>query len=541
MRNWLDRVYAVLSVICLVLVVSVLATFGKDVTQRQSIRGYEPLTDYEYSEQADMQTPLNCREVYIFTFDEIDGGYRDLFFYTEHRWLDVYVGQDRVYRLRPFINNAFGETPGCVWNSISLEDMEAGMPVRVVAVPVYESVADEKPLFYFGEKYEIAMGILLEQLPTLLLCLVGILTGFLYVAYSLYNHRKYRIDRSLLMLGCLAVAISLWKLTDNVAMYLLFDKLEGLYVAPLVFVQLAIIPFVFFAKELNGGGDEKIWYVPVGVSMGSLVIVLILQIMEICDMRQVLWLIYLEWFLALIVTVWMLLYRVYKQGMDTKRRRDLLLLVLCMLVMVADTGIVVLSSGSSFVGMLGFVAYVLLMGAFTIKDAKELIAIGEKALNFEKKAYHDQLTGLYNRTAYADYTSTESFDPAKVIVVALDLNNLKKYNDALGHETGDRYICECADIIQSAFGEVGKCYRMGGDEFAVLLERVSLEECKRRVCKLKEAVETRNQEHPEMVMGIACGYELFDKRLDHDINDTARRADKMMYREKYAMKRTQEE
>ena len=540
MKSIIDKAYGALVAICMVLLISVLVSFGKDVTERKLLSGYQSYGECEYNRVADVHAPIGYREEYIFTFDVIDGGYRELVFYTEHRNVDVYVDGERVYHLRPFINNSFGNTPGCVWNEVALEDEEAGKTIRVVSTPLYESVKNETPLFYFGEKYDIAMSVLLRQLPTLLLCLIGILAGLLYVAYALYNHSKYEMDRGLLMLGILSMLVSLWKLTDNMALYMLFPGIEGLYVAPLLFVQLPIIPFVLFAKELNGGGDEKVWYAPVWLTMAGTTVIVVLQVMEICDMRNVLWLVYAEWFLSAIVTLWMLCYRVYKHGLDSKRRRNLLLLILCMVVMVADTGIGALSSESSFIGMLGFMAYVLLMGTFTIKDAKELMAIGIQAKNYEKKAYHDQLTGLYNRTAYADYTSQESFALDKAIVVVFDLNNLKKYNDTLGHERGDQYIQECANLIQTAFGEVGQCYRMGGDEFSVVMEHTSLEDCKKRVRMLKASVEERNKEHPEMVMGIACGYELYDKRLDHDINDTARRADKMMYKEKYAMKQVKQ-
>ncbi len=540
MKRIIDKAYGLLLAICMVLLVSALVSFGKDVTERKLLSEYQAYGECEYNRVADVQAPIGYREEYIFTFDVIDGGYCDLFFYTEHRNVDVYVDGERVYRLRPFINNSFGNTPGCVWNEVALKDEEAGKTIRVVVTPLYNSVKTETPLFFFGEKYEIGRAILLGQLPTLILCVIGILAGLLYVVYALYNHSKYEVDRGLLMLGMLSILVSLWKLTDNMALYMLFPEVAGLYVAPLLFVQLPIIPFVLFAKELNGGGDEKIWYAPVWLALAGTTVIVALQVMEICDMRNMLWLVYAEWFFAAIVTLWMLCYRVYKHGLDSKRRRNLLLLILCLVVMVADTGIGALSSESSFVGMLGFMAYVILMGVFTIKDAKELMAIGIEAKKYEEKAYHDQLTGLYNRTAYVDYISQESFALNKAIVVALDLNNLKKYNDTLGHERGDQYIQECAKLIQAAFGEVGQCYRMGGDEFSVLMENISLEECKKRVHTLKTSVEERNKQHPEMVMGIACGFELYDKRLDHDINDTARRADKMMYKEKYAMKQAKQ-
>lgn len=539
MKSIISRGYAILLVLSLALVVSVLVGFGMDVTERRLIAGYEFVEDYEYSRVADLQAPVEFREEYVFTFDEVDGGYRTLFFYTEHRNIDVYVNGDRVYRLRPFINNSFGKTPGCVWNSVALEECEEGAVVRVVTSPLYESVIGETPTFYFGEKYEIAMAVLLEQLPTMLLCFIGILMGLFFMFYSMYKHKGTEMDRILLVLGCLAMVISLWKLTDNVALYMLLEDLPGLYLAPLVFVQLGIVPFILFAKELNGGGDEKVWYAPVFFSLGATVLTLVLQIMDVCDIRQLLWLIYLEWFVACLVTVWMMFLRIHKQGWDIKRLRDSVLLIACMVLMVIDTGVFYISSSSSFLGMASFIAYVILMGVFTVRDTKALMEIGIQAQNFEKKAYHDQLTGLYNRTAYIDYVSQERFTPQKCIVVVFDLNNLKKYNDALGHSAGDRYIKECAELIQENFGEVGRCYRMGGDEFSVIIEHASLTDCKRRVKQLKEDVEARNVQHPEMVMGIACGYELYDSRLDHDISDTSRRADKMMYREKYAMKQAQ--
>lgn len=105
---------------------------------------------------------------------------------------------------------------------------------------------------------------------------------------------------------------------------------------------------------------------------------------------------------------------------------------------------------------------------------------------------------------------------------------------------GDVYIKESARQINECFGDIGKCYRMGGDEFCVLIMGGNLEECRRRKSRLQEMVRDFNEKQTDIHMGIACGYELYDKRIDFDINDTSRRADKMMYREKFSMKHSEE-
>ena len=92
-------------------------------------------------------------------------------------------------------------------------------------------------------------------------------------------------------------------------------------------------------------------------------------------------------------------------------------------------------------------------------------------------------------------------------------------------------------LIAEQFSDIGNCYRIGGDEFCVLMQGVSLEMCKNRVATLYKKVEKENEKKLiDVKMEIACGYVLYDKRIDYDIQDTVRRADKIMYKEKYVMK-----
>ena len=186
--------------------------------------------------------------------------------------------------------------------------------------------------------------------------------------------------------------------------------------------------------------------------------------------------------------------------------------------------------------MLLFLIFLLLMIAGRIRASKKGMEIGMQAREYKKLAYHDALTGFFNRAAYVDFLNGREFDPKKNVIVAFDLNNLKKCNDELGHDKGDIYIKESAKIIMDCFGEHGRCYRLGGDEFGAILTDSDVSACARRVRKMNERVARFNAESNDIHMGIACGYAIYDPEEDEDVHATIRRADKMMYEEKFRMK-----
>lgn len=80
----------------------------------------------------------------------------------------------------------------------------------------------------------------------------------------------------------------------------------------------------------------------------------------------------------------------------------------------------------------------------------------------------DALTGCLNRHAYE--TDINKLDLKKEwVYISLDLNSLKHINDTYGHDVGDEMICAAAACMTASFGEFGKVYRIGGDEFVVIV------------------------------------------------------------------------
>jgi len=91
------------------------------------------------------------------------------------------------------------------------------------------------------------------------------------------------------------------------------------------------------------------------------------------------------------------------------------------------------------------------------------------------RAFHDPLTGLANRTLFQERVDHALLRAERtndrVVVLLLDLDGFKYVNDSLGHAVGDAVLIETARRIQNCVGQSDTVARIGGDEFAVLLER----------------------------------------------------------------------
>ena len=80
----------------------------------------------------------------------------------------------------------------------------------------------------------------------------------------------------------------------------------------------------------------------------------------------------------------------------------------------------------------------------------------------------DELTRCLNRHAYENDMKKLNLSE-EWVYISVDLNGLKGANDTYGHMAGDELICAAADCMRNSFHEYGKVYRIGGDEFAVII------------------------------------------------------------------------
>lgn len=171
----------------------------------------------------------------------------------------------------------------------------------------------------------------------------------------------------------------------------------------------------------------------------------------------------------------------------------------------------------------------------------ELLSAKQQAEAMSRLAVHDSLTGIRNKTAYEalsiDIDQKLAAGPCPFGIVMVDMNNLKEVNDQYGHSSGDLALKKLSKTICEVFKH-SPVFRMGGDEFAVILMNSDYGNVEKLVEQfqsiMKESLEDTSLEPWEKV-DAAIGYAIYDESKDSNVHSVMERADKEMYRCKRTM------
>ena len=178
-----------------------------------------------------------------------------------------------------------------------------------------------------------------------------------------------------------------------------------------------------------------------------------------------------------------------------------------------------------------------------IRTRAELDDTKEEADRMNELAHKDALTGLHNVMAYRNEIEKLDEDirngKKDFGIAMIDLNNLKYINDTFGHDYGNIYLQIISQLICDTFAH-SPVYRIGGDEFAVILKNRDYKNIDKLIQQFNDALlnQDRENKEPWEVPTAAIGYAAFDEEKDKCADDVFQRADQMMYENKKAMKQT---
>jgi len=160
----------------------------------------------------------------------------------------------------------------------------------------------------------------------------------------------------------------------------------------------------------------------------------------------------------------------------------------------------------------------------------------------QRQATTDGLTGLANHKTFYEILEKELWRSRRyggqISLIMVDIDNLKKINDAYGHRAGDKVIREISRKVKECIRQIDTAARYGGDEFAVILPNTSLIDAivvaERMVDAVAHSPTTWKKE--QIALSISVGLGQYD--ADTNPEDITSRSDQALYTAKQAGKNT---
>lgn len=138
----------------------------------------------------------------------------------------------------------------------------------------------------------------------------------------------------------------------------------------------------------------------------------------------------------------------------------------------------------------------------------------------------DGLTGLLNRRTY-EYNLYRTKSSDKAAVILFDIDDFKNINDRYGHPFGDYCLVAISSCIKKVFFRMGLCFRIGGDEFCVIVQKANQAAIDRAYSRFLREIQSMRDEEMRLPM-VSIGYSFVDPK-SKDITRAVSEADQNMY------------
>jgi diguanylate cyclase (GGDEF)-like protein len=175
--------------------------------------------------------------------------------------------------------------------------------------------------------------------------------------------------------------------------------------------------------------------------------------------------------------------------------------------------------------------------AFYGRSRQTMAALRASEQRFKEMSITDELTGLHNSRHFfnrlkAEVERTDRYGHPLVLLI-LDLDNFKQYNDTFGHLAGDGVLAESGNIIRKSIRSTDSAYRYGGEEFAVILPESSGQESLYFAERIRKSFEREALfAHEDEGQRVTVSIGLAEYIADEEISAFIKRADGNMYKAK---------
>ena len=421
----------------------------------------------------------------------------------------------------------------------TLRDVNSG---SILSITYYSNGAPEleMPPVYFGTSGDVLLDHIAAEGFTLALIALMLLCAIASMGVSVYLAMNHMLDKRFLDVMVFLILCSVWCFCDSgLARYMsrMSAGVEG--ISFYAFMTLGIP----FARLVTNTGSIKKRISMHLVTAGFFANVVV---------QTVLWAVGGAEFIEMLPATHVLLaagvitgaVEMHREYLRSRERQLAIILLAFGLVGFAGTLALVLywMFEISYYGVifeLGILGFILLLMGYLCVELVDSLRYKAELQIYERLSREDSMTGLQNRRSFDEYIQAmmeSRQEDADAELLFLDMNDLKEVNDQYGHKAGDELIIGAAQCLTETFGPEAACFRLGGDEFCVVIPGPRGQKTDWRE-SLRKAVERYNQGRRIRVsLAVGSSMLLDENGQVKNLSDWKQEADLQMYEEKKKMK-----
>ena len=481
--------------------------------------------------------------VVYFQIPEMEGtttlSYRSHNVYTK-----VFLEDELIYEA----DNTYSDMlPGSRWNLVMLQPEQAGQMLRLQITAANSGGSLTVDHVYWGDRAEIVLSVIQQKIWSVLISMAICICGlFMIILDIALNYGKKKKDHAICCLGSFALCIGVWSLTETNVLQLLMGDTQIVQSIDNLCLILSMMPMTLYADWTYDIMKYRLvrWFCILQVLYLLVCIVLpvagLVHWYDLLPVARAFFAVCAGGFLVL--SIWMNRFLFIRKE---ARSYTAYLQLVGSVALSAAAVLELLRYGSTNdmdkarVLRIGLLIFIICFALSSLFEAYKLIAQGLEYDAVQKIAYSDALTGLGNRAAYLERLEECVKERIQRLgIVYLDVNNLKKVNDVEGHEQGDILIQTAAQVIKESFGAFGRAYRIGGDEFCVLIDENAMEVYDKAVDIFWKKIAAVNKSGKYIFkLQIAHGFICCEADSMKAVENAIKTADERLYRDKMQLKK----
>jgi diguanylate cyclase (GGDEF)-like protein len=473
----------------------------------------------------------------------------DLCFISTNIKFMIYMGDDLIYDFDPEMKAYSGETYGNCVHEVNMpyftEDVVLRIEGEVMGTDMWSGF--DRSLFQNSAQY--MKDLLSDNFYKLVFSFIIFCSGFILIVLALSFEFRVNKQVEAISIGTVAMTLAVW---SNSGTYMLETFCSDLGLVRMMnYGTLMMLPLPGLTLILCATRNlkSKLLLIEDILVIANILIHIVLIGTGVADYHDILIFTHINFVLAVVFGA----IEITKGFMKKKIRDKEQFVVLGTFSVVVITGIVDLIlyyfGNRKDVSRFTRIGLLLFIIVLSIHEIGQLIEISKKSSEAEimhKLAHEDGLTKLENRLAFTEYEEElAKRSSGYCLFVQLDVNFLKRVNDGYGHVEGDRIIKGAAMVIRDSFGEEGRVFRTGGDEFIAVIEGGTQMDLIHRYEKIvadldQRIVDFNVRENPPVNLSIAYGMAEYECGSGNP-EQKEKLADARMYEHKKWLKSQQED